>query len=183
MRERLSAGGAVLERDREPADGEPCGQPYDRDQAGERRARRRHAPADPGYSMAHLDEPIDVATLAGMCGRSQFHFFADIPPRGRRQSVSLYRSPASSPRRRTGARWQAAAGRDRGRHRLRRSEPPVPMGKTGARRIDDPADKPAGEAAQQEISEFGPSPSSKSKVTGPRSSASASAAREEQQHG
>src|SRR5262249_45039505 len=26
------------------------------------------------YLMAHLDEPIDVATLAGMCGRSQFHF-------------------------------------------------------------------------------------------------------------
>ncbi|MGY8664220.1 AraC family transcriptional regulator [Bradyrhizobium sp. UFLA05-109] len=26
------------------------------------------------YLMAHLDEPIDVATLAGMCSRSQFHF-------------------------------------------------------------------------------------------------------------
>ena len=26
------------------------------------------------YLMAHLDEPIDVATLAGMSGRSQFHF-------------------------------------------------------------------------------------------------------------
>lgn len=26
------------------------------------------------YLMAHLDEPIDVGTLAGMCGRSQFHF-------------------------------------------------------------------------------------------------------------
>ena len=26
------------------------------------------------YLMAHLDEPIDVATLARMCGRSQFHF-------------------------------------------------------------------------------------------------------------
>ena len=26
------------------------------------------------YLMANLDEPIDVATLAGMSGRSQFHF-------------------------------------------------------------------------------------------------------------
>jgi AraC family transcriptional regulator len=26
------------------------------------------------YLMAHLDESIDVATLAGMCCRSQFHF-------------------------------------------------------------------------------------------------------------
>ena len=26
------------------------------------------------YLMAHLDEPLDVATLAGMAGRSQFHF-------------------------------------------------------------------------------------------------------------
>jgi len=26
------------------------------------------------YLMAHLDEPIDVAALAGLCGRSQFHF-------------------------------------------------------------------------------------------------------------
>ena len=26
------------------------------------------------YLMAHLDEPIDVATLARICGRSQFHF-------------------------------------------------------------------------------------------------------------
>jgi AraC family transcriptional regulator len=26
------------------------------------------------YIMAHLDEPLDVATLAAMCGRSQFHF-------------------------------------------------------------------------------------------------------------
>ena len=26
------------------------------------------------YLMAHLDKPIDVATLAGMSGRSQFHF-------------------------------------------------------------------------------------------------------------
>jgi AraC family transcriptional regulator len=26
------------------------------------------------YLMAHLDEPIDVATLARMTGRSQFHF-------------------------------------------------------------------------------------------------------------
>jgi AraC family transcriptional regulator len=24
--------------------------------------------------MAHLDEPLDVATLAAMCGRSQYHF-------------------------------------------------------------------------------------------------------------
>lgn len=26
------------------------------------------------YILAHLDEPLDVATLAAMCGRSQFHF-------------------------------------------------------------------------------------------------------------
>jgi AraC family transcriptional regulator len=95
------------------------------------------------YLMANLDEPIDVATLAGMSGRSQFHF-SRIFRRGRRQSLSLRRSPAPWPRRRTGARWQTAAGRDRSRHRLRRSEPSVPLGETGARRIDDPADNPAG---------------------------------------
>jgi len=50
------------------------------------------------YLMAHLDEPIDVATLARMATRSQFHFSRVFRPFGRREPLSLYCLSAIAPR-------------------------------------------------------------------------------------
>ena len=70
-----SARSAVLERDGGPAVGDHRGPPHDCRRAGGRRSRRRRARRKiRDYLLAHLDEPIDVETLAGLTGRSQFHF-------------------------------------------------------------------------------------------------------------
>src|ERR1700737_436513 len=43
------------------------------------------------YIMAHLEEPIEVATLAAIAGRSSFHF-THIRPHCGRESAPLHRA-------------------------------------------------------------------------------------------
>ena len=87
------------------------------------------------YILAHLDEPIEVAALASLAGRSPFHFTrvftqsVGMSPHRYVVRLRLQRATELMRERRSGL------GRNRGFHGLRRSEPPVPLGPAGSRRF------------------------------------------------
>jgi AraC family transcriptional regulator len=85
------------------------------------------------YVMTHLDEPIDVSTLAGIAGRSP-PFFSRVHPLGRHDPAPLRGAPASAARDGACPRGAVELRPDRGADRLCRSKSLVALGPARARR-------------------------------------------------
>jgi AraC family transcriptional regulator len=92
------------------------------------------------YVVAHLDEPIEVAALAGIAARSPFHFTRLFTPSRRPDAAPLCYTSAIAAGGRAGARRAIGPRRDRRLHRLCRPEPLVALGSAGAWGFSDAAD-------------------------------------------
>jgi AraC-like DNA-binding protein len=87
------------------------------------------------YVFAHIDEPIEVSTLASIAGRSQFHFSRVFTRICRHDSASLRRASAIAAGDRACSRATIELRRNRRADRFRRPESLVTLGAARSRSL------------------------------------------------